>query len=150
MLFLRLARAHTTTKKILEELLQIFERNGGFGEVVGVLANLLGSRSDPEALYERPIVSPTAKTVTWRGRSCKLGNTMLFRLMERLNKRPNSYISYSQLINDVWRGDCRSDETIRSTVRLLKKRLKAARMGMLAKAIRSDKQHYYLDLDEIR
>ena len=150
MLFERQARTQTITKAIFQELQQIFEHSGGFDEPLGALANLLGTRQDPAALFAKPIIDSAAKTVTWRGRSCKLGSTNLFRLMERLARRPSWQFSYSKLINEVWDGQCRSDETIRSTVRHLKVRLKRAGMGGLAKAIRSDKRHYYLDLDDPR
>jgi len=68
--------------------------------------------------------------------------------MDRLARRPGWQFSYTRLINEVWEGQCRSDETIRSTVRQLKHRLKQAKMGGLAKAVRSNKRHCFLDLDE--
>lgn len=149
-LFQRLNRIQFVTKTTFQELQQIFQHSGGLDEPLGLLVNLLGTRSDPAGLFARPITDSGAMTVTWRGRSCKLGNTMLFRLMERLARRPCWRFSYSRLINEVWDGQCRSDETIRSTVRHLKLRLKGAGMGGLAKAIRSDKRHYRLELDEPR
>jgi len=148
-LFSRLARAQTITTAIYEELHPIFERSSGFDEAAGALANLLGSRVDPEALFERPIISVSARTVTWRGRSCKLGNTTLFRLMERLSRRPNWHVTYEQLLGDVWERNKRSDETIRSTVSQLKRKLKAEEMDGLAGAIRTDNRSCYLDLDGI-
>ena len=149
-LFARLARTHFITQAIFQELQQVFQRSGGFDEPLGVLANLLGTRQDPAALFAKPIIDSAAMTVTWRGRSCRLGNTVLFRLMERLARRPSWQFSYGRLINEVWEGQCRSDETVRSTVRHLKLRLQQAGMGGLAKAIRSDKRHYRLAMDEPR
>jgi DNA-binding response OmpR family regulator len=149
-LFERLARMQIITKAIFGELQTIFEHSGGFDESLGVLANLLGTHSDPAVIFAKPIIDSAAMTVTWRGRSCKLGNTVLFRLMERLARRSCWQLSYSRLINEVWDGQCRSDETVRSTVRHLKSRLKRAGMGGLAKAIHSNKRHCYLELDTIR
>jgi DNA-binding response OmpR family regulator len=94
----------------------------------------------------RPSVDLATMSVTWSGRTCSLGQTTLFRLIGRLLRYPNTYVSYAQLRNEVW-GSVKADETIRSAVRHLKRRLKDAGMNDLAAAIRGENHHYVLLLD---
>lgn len=72
--------------------------------------------------------------VRWNGRSCYLGFTMAFRLLERLARRPNFYVTHDQLLQDIWGGP-RSKSAIRSAVNDLRSRLASAGMGDLANAI---------------
>ena len=85
-------------------------------------------------------------TVTWHGKACPLRQTTLFRLFARLLRRPNAYVSYEELLADVW-GGVKADGTIRSAVRHLKRRLADAGMRELADAIEGRNQHYVLLLD---
>jgi DNA-binding response OmpR family regulator len=73
-------------------------------------------------------------TITFQGKTCFLGNTMPFRLFVRLARRPNTYVAYEDLLNDVWDG-ARTDEAIRSVVKTLRSKLRQAKMGKLAEAI---------------
>lgn len=147
----RLFRALALTGKCTDNLSAALQRWPELGGPDGPLANLLGSRpEDPTALFNRPITDPGAATVTWHGRTCKLGQSLLFRLMDRLARRPGHYLSFDRLVRDVWEGHMVSDEAIRSAVRHLKRRLKQASMRGLAVAIRSDRRHYFLDLESRR
>lgn len=113
------------------------------------IANVLGSPAGRAAdLYNTPIVDLLALTVTWRGKSCFVGNNNLLKLMDRLVRRPDQYIPADRLISEVWKNSI-VDDTFRSTVRGLKNRLRQARMGKLAAAIRSNKRTYGLMLTEI-
>ncbi len=66
---------------------------------------------------ERPLVDDSTLSVLWAGKICPLRRTILFRLAERLARRPNQYITAGQLLRDVWEGGVKSPDTIRSTVR---------------------------------
>jgi DNA-binding response OmpR family regulator len=143
----RLARTYTISKDCVEELDQILRSWEDFGDAAGALANLLGSDDDPAALYQQPIINSASMTVTWQGRTCRLGSTILFRLMERLARRPNQYVPYDRLMRDVWEGS-RSDDAIRAAAMRLKRRLRGARMPGLAKAIQGVGRHYGLILGE--
>jgi DNA-binding response OmpR family regulator len=79
-------------------------------------------------------------------RSCYLGRTKLLKLFNRLLRRANHFVSYSYLLRDVWDGDVRSPDTVRSAVRELKKKLIRARMRRVARCIRGQGQHYGLIL----
>ena len=97
----------------------------------------LVSRRDsiPEpADADRPVADRTLLSVRWRGKTCFLGNTLPFRLLDRLARRPNQYFSYEQLLDDVWEGP-RSFSAIRSVVKVLRRKLVEAGMDDLANTI---------------
>ena len=143
----RMVRAQAILQSCAQELIGLFSGRPEMAHAAGGLANLLGSGQNKiKALFSQPIVDFGAMSITWRGRSCKLGNTVLFRLMERLARRPNFHLTYDRLIHDVWEGQCRSNENVRSAVRRLKDRLVQAGMPKLAAAIKSDRHQYHLDL----
>jgi len=93
------------------------------------------------------LVDISTLSVFWQGRTCSLRNTILFRLAARLARQPNQYITAGQLLADVWDGGVKSPETIRSTVRNLRRRLKQAGMIDLAAAIRGTGGRYGLIFD---
>lgn len=85
-------------------------------------------------------------TITFQGKACFLGNTLPFRFFVRLARRPNTYVTYEDLLSDVWDG-VRTDEAIRSVVKTLRSKLREAHMGTLAAAIDgSVPGHYGLKL----
>jgi len=95
----------------------------------------------------RPVADQSSFSVVWDGRRCYLGRTLPFGFFERLARRPNQYVTYEQLLEDVWDGP-RSYDAIRSVVRDLRRKLKGAGMGDLADAIDgSNRQCYGLILD---
>jgi DNA-binding response OmpR family regulator len=80
------------------------------------------------------IIDRATFTVHWGGKSCYLGNTLPFKFLERLARRPNQLIPCDQLLDDVWQG-LRSREAMRSVVKVLRQKLSQAGMEDLAKAI---------------
>ncbi len=78
----------------------------------------------------------------WGGKSCYLGNTLSFRLLERLAHRPNQLFCYDTLLQDVWESK-RSREAVRSVVKVLRQKLRAAGMDDLAQAIDGNAAHHY-------
>lgn len=87
-------------------------------------------------------------TITFQGKSVFLGNSLPFRLFVRLARRPNTYVSYEDLLTDVWDGE-RTDGAIRSVVKSLRRRLRAAKMVALAESIDgSVPGHYGLKLSK--
>lgn len=93
-----------------------------------------------------PVLDDNRFTVHWRGRSCELGCTLACKVLRRLARRPNFFVSCDQLRDDVWRQSECADGTIRSEVRHLRRRLRTAGMEELADAIRSRKRYYVLRL----
>jgi DNA-binding response OmpR family regulator len=94
----------------------------------------------------RPIMSETTLTVSWNGSSLYLGHTLYFRLLERLARRPNQYVTHLDLLRDVWDNDETATSTIRSVVRYLRRRLREGGMGELAHAIRGHNGRYILEV----
>jgi DNA-binding response OmpR family regulator len=91
-------------------------------------------------------IDPTLFSVTFRGKACFLGNTLPFRVLVRLAQRPNTYVSYEDLLSEVWNG-IRSDAAVRSVVKTLRLKLRAAGMSDLAAAIDGAASgHYSLKL----
>lgn len=128
-------------------LAEQLESQDGSGRGRDLLGNLLGGRPvDAEALFGQLIIDPAAKTITFRGCACCLGNTLVFRMIERLARRPNQFISFDRLIRDVWDGQPKSDEAIRSLVKELRDRLRKSGMRRLASSIRGQKKAYVLML----
>ena len=93
------------------------------------------------------MVDETTFRVRWANRTCRLGNTYPFWLLERLARRPNQFVSYEVLFRDVWDDDYTSAEAVRSAVKTLRRKLNAAGMEDLAEAIDgSNSRHYALRL----
>jgi DNA-binding response OmpR family regulator len=72
--------------------------------------------------------------VAFHGRRCILGNTLSFRFLERLARRPNTYVTHDELLVDVWQG-VRSESAIRSVVKRLRQTLRQQGLSELAAAI---------------
>ncbi len=99
-------------------------------------------RTDP------PIADHDTLSILWAGKRCHLGYTLPFKLFERLARRPNCYVPYSQLLDNVW-CQCRSDAAIRSVVKELKRKLIEAEMAELAGAIKGESRCYGLILESL-
>jgi len=138
----RLAAAHAATMELMETALSLLtdERS-------------LDPRSFWEARVRRkkkasnlPQVDQAVLTVAFRGRTCFLGNTLLFRFIAHLARRPNAYLSYEDLLADVWEAT-RTDAAVRSVAKRLRGVLRLQGMEDLADAIDgSVPGHYALKL----
>ena len=87
-------------------------------------------------------------TVHWNGATCDLGATVLFRLFRCLVRSAGRFLSIEDLVDDVWGGDVRSGSAVRSAVWNLRSKLHEAAMAELAGAIRAQRGHYGLFLEE--
>ena len=77
------------------------------GAPASLLSGRLRSDDAPESdesETQRPSIADRATfSVRWGGRTCYLGDTLPFRLLERLARRPDRLFSYGVLLQDVWR-----------------------------------------------
>ncbi len=80
------------------------------------------------------VIDAEQLTVSWNGSTCYMGYTIPFRLLQRLARRPNQYVTHECLLHDIW-GAPRSKSALRSAVYNLRSQLNSAGMGDLAKAI---------------
>ena len=92
------------------------------------------------------MVNPTTFTVEWNGRRCNLGPSILFKLIYLLARRPDRYLTYDILMENVWERRC-SNTTIRSAVKRLRRALRDAGMSELAAAIKGWGECYGVFLD---
>jgi DNA-binding response OmpR family regulator len=96
------------------------------------------------------IIDEATFSVRWSGCTCRLGNTVAFRLLARLARRPNQFLSYERLRAGIW-DDCESDAAVQSAVKVLRRKLNAAGMPTLAAVLDgSVSRHYALLLDKLR
>lgn len=96
------------------------------------------------------IIDEATFSVRWANRTCRLGNTVAFRLLARLARRPNLFLSYESLRNGIW-DDCESDAAVQSAVKVLRRKLKGAGMTDLAAVIDGGvSRHYALMLDNLK
>lgn len=95
---------------------------------------------------KQPVADEATFCISWQGRNCFLGNTLLFRMFHRLARSTNRYVTHLDLLDDVWHED-RETSTIRNVVKRLRDQLIAADMKELASAINGVSGHYGLFLD---
>ena len=141
----RLAAIHAATISVLEESVAILqsELETLSSPKVQALRND-EPRVDPDQL----MIDRSAMCVVYRGRRCFLGNTLMLKFLERLARRPNHYVSHYNLLNDVWEG-VRELSSIRSVVKELRAKLRAAGMSGLSDAIDGHVSgHYGLMLNQ--
>lgn len=81
------------------------------------------------------VIDRATFTVRWNGQSCFLNNSLPFRMLERLARRPNQFVSYEQLFDEVWGGGIRSRAAVRSVVKVLRQKLNRAGMREVARAV---------------
>ncbi len=60
------------------------------------------------------------------GKPCSLGNTMEFRALRRLARRPGHYVSVQSLVDDAWGGAIRTNGAIQKTISNLRRKLREA------------------------
>jgi DNA-binding response OmpR family regulator len=93
------------------------------------------------------LIDRESLSVTFHGKTCFLSNTIPFKFLCHLARRPNTYISHEELLSEVWQG-YRSDAAVRSVVKTLRAKLRQAGLAALAEAIDgSAAGHYSLKLD---
>ena len=141
--FTELATLHAAAAAAAERVWSVLAKYGDadFQEV-------FGGSIRPECLpHDRLVVSPTTFSVQWRNRRCDLGPSILFKLIQRLSRRPGRYFTHDLLMQDVWERHC-SHTAVRSAVKRLRRALCDAGMPELAAAIRGRRECYGLFLDE--
>ena len=106
-----------------------------------------GKDEETEADDRKPLVDPGRFEIRWQGKICELGNTMEFKLFERLNRWPGHYFSVNTLLDDIWPDRMVEPNTVQVTASNLRKKLRNAKMADLV-IDGSQKGHYGLKLPE--
>ena len=89
-----------------------------------------------------PVMDLSTFCVRHEGRICFLGNTLPFRLLARLLRRPNSYVSHQILLDEIWDG-IRSPESVRSVVKTLRSKRRDAGLVTLSNSIDGKTRGHY-------
>ena len=134
--------------QLAEEIIAIVSETPGLIPSSSLSATSLarvGSIAETD-VRRRPIIDGATFCVHWDGRTCRLGNTLAFRLLERLARRPNQLVHCDVLLHELW-DRYTSRDAVRSTVKVLRRKLITAGMESLALAIDgSTTRHYGLML----
>ena len=139
-----IAESQAATMKMMDEVLYLMSEDLSLDPFTFWKTRM--SSPSREHSLQLPQVDAEMLTVTFQGRTCFLGKRLPSRLFVRLMRRPNTYVSYEDLLSDVWDGE-RSDEAIRSVVKTLRSKLREAGMTVLADSIDgSVPGHYGLKL----
>ena len=137
----KMAAAHAAAMAASEEAMRLLSAE--FEAITQPQVHTAFSQTPPT---DRPVIDRATLSVLFKGRSCFLGNTLPFRLLDRLLRRPNQFVSYEQLQDDVW-NSMPSPESIRSVVKELRRKLRCVGMDGLANAIDGKvARHYSLTL----
>jgi DNA-binding response OmpR family regulator len=101
-----------------------------------------GSHRGRDLHRHSDLVDPTTFTARWGRKTCHLGYTIPYRVLEVLARHPNRYVSHEQLLDEAWGGP-RSDSAVRSAVADLRARLNRAGLNRLALAIDGRNSGHY-------
>jgi DNA-binding response OmpR family regulator len=137
-----LASTHVQAMRQLEATLTVLSQELDLQET-SWLESLLApatARTPPSA---QPIADRTTLSVVYQGKTCFLGNTLLFRFFEVLSRRPNRLFSHAELLDEVW-GGLRTDASIRHVAKRLRDRLAAVGLRDLAEAVNGSTPGYYV------
>lgn len=127
-----LAEAHASMMSLMEQTLVLLNEELALDSLTYWRAHLPTSSGSQSS--DRIEVDRDHLVVSFRGRSCFLGNTLPYRLLAHLAARPNVYLTHEELLDAVWEGT-RSDSAIRSVVKRLRSMLHREGLSDLANAI---------------
>jgi DNA-binding response OmpR family regulator len=122
-----LAESHAATVDFFQQALQLIDEE--FSLDPATYFRRTTSRSAKGVATSQLQIDPTHLSVTFRGKTCFLGNTYPFHVLLHLAHKRNTFVSHQELFEAVWHG-IRSDAALRSTIKLLRR--PGHRAGVLA------------------
>lgn len=135
----RLSAIHDAMMSVLEESSAILQAEL---EELSKSSQVAPCSHKSEENPDTPVIDRNRMCVVYRGQRCFLGNTLKFKLLERLLRRRNQYVSYDDLMDEVWDA-IRARSTVRSLVRELREKLRDAGMLSLSDAIVGQVNKHY-------
>lgn len=134
-----------------EDLLKgIVPTDSLLGMAVGLLGAAKPNATEPTATpeagathHDRPTADRSTFTFYYGSGSCELGNSMEFKLIERLCRSPGVFLDTGKLMEDVWEGRVVQKNTIAKTVCNLRRKLREDKVPGI-KIDGSQKDHYCL------
>jgi len=140
-----LAESHAATIKLMEEMSALISEELALDPFT--FWKTRPAQSGSATLNDGLQIDQEYFTISFDGRTCFFGNSLGFRLLERLARRPNVYLSYEELLAAVWDG-VRTDSAVRAVVKRLRDKLRRLEMTKLADALDgSTSGHYALRLN---
>jgi len=139
----------TSVRDTLSRIEARIRANAAETDVSGPVASASGVPESSEVQTEMNglVVDQEQFTVSYKGQECFLGNTIQFRLFERIARKPGKWFSFNELKDDVWSDDLMGDATVGRTIRLLRAKLKTDGLtGILLENPRNMKQCVRLTL----
>jgi DNA-binding response OmpR family regulator len=127
-----LAQSYTATMELMEQTLDLLCEELDLDPWSYFQRRQLPQQTRPDRAGL--VVDPAQFSVCFGGKVCFLGNTLPFRLLARLARRPGAYVPYEDLLEDVWQG-VRSDAAVRSVAKTLRQKLRQAGLGEVADAL---------------
>jgi DNA-binding response OmpR family regulator len=127
----KLAESYAATIELMEQTLALLDEELAI-DAITLWKSGTSTRRRPS--NRAPRVDHDELRVHFHGKTCLLGNTLPFRLLAYLLRRPNRYVTYEELLHHVWDGR-RSDAAVRSVVKRLRQQLRRDGMAELANAI---------------
>src|SRR3954468_10271586 len=97
-----LAESHAATMELMEQTLVLLGEELAVDAVTFWRARMTANSSRPLIIALH--IDRDRLQVVFHGRTCVLGNTLPFKLLERLARRPNTYVTHEELLSDVWEG----------------------------------------------
>jgi hypothetical protein len=97
----------------------------------------------------RPLLDESTLSVTWQGRSVRLGHTQAFWLLARLSRRANQYVTHLDLMREIWDDEFADTSLLRAGVQRLRLKLRHGGMADLARAITGHHGRFMLDLEKV-
>lgn len=92
------------------------------------------------------VVDPRQFTISYQGQEpAFFGNTILFRLIARLARRANNFVSFNRLKVEVWHDEHTEDGTVSRTARRLREKINE--LGVVGVTLETQPHHVKLRLD---
>jgi DNA-binding response OmpR family regulator len=127
-----LAESHAATIALMEQTLALLSDELAIDAVTFWKSRM--ATVSPSQTGKHLFIDHDRLQIAFHGRTCVLGNTLPFKFLVRLARRPNTYITHDELLSDVWEG-VRSESAIRSVVKRLRQTLRRQGLSELAAAI---------------
>lgn len=112
-------------------------------DALAVVDAVLREVTEPNQAEDKFVIDRETFSVRCGGKSCSLGNTKEFQLLERLHQARKTFLPIGVLMNDVWPDSEPEKNTVQKTVGNLRKRLRTAGLGEYF-TIKAERDHYQL------
>lgn len=136
-----LAEAHAASMNVLEQAMNLICEEFNLDPLTYLQTRPLAQEAN--ASTQHLFIDKAMLSVSFAGKSCFLGNTLPFKFLCTLARRPYSYVSYEQLLEEVWACQV-SDGAIRTVAKNLRNLLRKAGLAEVANAVDGSVYGHYI------